>query len=114
MIISNRHKSIKKAVNKVFPLLAHGFCGFHMKQNIIGKYKKNKKVIKLFELASMVYRIFDFDHLMEKLKKIELNAYDYLVHVDIRKWACAHSPVRRYHIMTTNIAESMNSALRFA
>ena len=47
-----------------------------MKQNIIGKYKKNKKVIKLFELASRVYRISDFDHLMKELKKIEPNAYD--------------------------------------
>ena len=113
MIISNRHKSIKKAVNKVFPLSAHGLCRFYIKQNIIGKYKKNKKVIKLFDLASRVYQIFDFDHLMKELK-IEPNAYDYLVHVDIRKWTRAHSLVRRYHIMTTNIAESMNSALRFA
>ena len=84
-----------------------------MKQNIIGKYKKNKKVIKLFDLASRVYQIFDFDHLMKELK-IEPNAYDYLVHVDIRKWVRAHSPVRCYHIMITNIAESMNYALRFA
>ena len=101
-------------INKVFPLSAHGFCEFHMKQNIIGKYKKNKKVIKLFELASRVYQIFYFNHLMEELKKIEPNAYDYPIHADIRKWARAHSPVRRYHIMTTNIAESMNFALRFA
>ena len=65
MLISDRHKSIEMAVNKVFPLSAHGLCGFHMKQNIIGKYKKNKKVIKLFELASRVYWIFDFDHQVE-------------------------------------------------
>ena len=85
MLISDRHKSIEMTVNKVFPLSAHGLCGFHMKQNIIGKYKKNKKVIKLFELASRVYRIFDFDHFIEELKKIEPNAYDYLVHADVRK-----------------------------
>ena len=114
MLISDRHKSIEMAVNKVFPLSAHGLCGFHMKQNIIGKYKKNKKVIKLFELASRVYRISDFDHLMEELKNIEPNAYDYLIHVNIRKCTRAHSPVQRYHIMTMNIAESMNSALRFS
>ena len=81
------------AVNKVFPLSAHGLYGFHMKQNIIGKYKKNKKIIKLFELASRVYRISNFDHLMEELKKIEPNAYDYLVHADIHKWTRAYSPV---------------------
>ena len=78
-----------------------------MKQNMTGKYKKNKKVIGLFELAFRVYRIFDFDHQMEELKKINSNAYDYLVDVDIRKWVRAHSPVRRYHMMTTNIAKSM-------
>ena len=51
---------------------------------------------------------------MKELKKIEPNAYDYLVHADIRKWMRAYSSVRHYHIMIMNIAESMNSALKFA
>ena len=58
MIISDRHKSIKKVIKKVFSLASHGLHGFHMKQNLIGKYKKNKKVIGLFELAFSVYQIF--------------------------------------------------------
>ena len=85
-----------------------------MKQNLIGKYKKKKKVIGLFELASRVYWISYFDHHMEELKKIVSDAYDYLFDADICKWVHAHSPVRRYHMMTTNIAESMNFALKFA
>ena len=56
-----------------------------MKQNVIGKYKKNNKVIGLFELASRVYWIFDFDHHMEELKKIESDTYDYLVDADFCK-----------------------------
>ena len=108
------HKSIKKAVKKVFPLASHSLYGFHIKQNVIGKYKKDKKVMGLFEFASRVYWIFYFDHHMKELKKIESDAYDYLVNVDIRKWVNAHSLVQRYHMMTTNIAESMNSVLRFA
>ena len=55
----------------------------------------------------------DFDHQMEELDKINSDAYDYLIDTDIHKWACAHSPVNHYHMMMTNIAELMNSALRF-
>ena len=114
MIISNRHKSIKKAVKQVFPLASHGLCGFHIKQNVTTKFRKDKKVIAMFELTSRVYRMYDFDHQMEELDKINSDAYDYLIDTDIHKWACAHSPVNHYHMMTTNIAKSMNSTFRFS
>ena len=114
MIISDSHKNIKKVIKKVFPLASHDLCRFHMKQNVTTKFRKDKKVIAMFELTSRVYRMYDFDHQMEELDKINSDAYDYLIDTDIHKWACAHSPVRRYHMMTTNIAESMNSLLRFA
>ena len=49
---------------------------------------------------------------MEELKKIESNAYDYLVDANIHKWARAHSLIQHYNMMTMNIAKLINSALR--
>ena len=68
----------------------------------------------MFELASRVYQMCDFNHQMEELEKINSNAHDYLIDVDILKWTRTHSPVNCYHMKTTNIAKSMNSALRFS
>ncbi|KAK3207054.1 hypothetical protein Dsin_021100 [Dipteronia sinensis] len=48
---------------------------------------------------------------MAKLKSIHPKVYDGLVEVGIKKFSRVHSPRKRYHMMTTNIAESMISCL---
>ena len=64
--------------------------------------------------ASRVYRTDEFTELMEELSIVKSKAFDKLMDDDVRKWSCAYFSVRRYDLMTTNIAESMNSALRHA
>ena len=49
---------------------------------------------------------------MKELKEIHTEAYNYLIKADVCKWSCAYSLVRCYSLMTSNIAESMNFALR--
>ena len=51
---------------------------------------------------------------MEELSIVKPKVYEKLMDDDVRKWSRAYCPVRRYDLMTTNIAESMNSALRHA
>lgn len=38
-IISDRRKSIRKSVRKVFPLAHRGICNYHLHQNLLKKYK---------------------------------------------------------------------------
>ena len=113
IIISDRYISIKIAVASVFPKAAHGFCVFHMKNNVSSTYK-NLDVTTLFVKASKVYRIDEFMELMEELSIVKPKAFDKLIDDDVRKWSRAYCSVQRYDLMTTNIVESMNSALRHA
>ena len=61
-----------------------------------------------------MYRTDEFTELMEELSIVKPKAFDKLIEDDVCKWSRAYCPVRRYDLMTTNIAESMNSALRHA
>ena len=59
IIILDRHISIKNAVASVFPEVAYGLYGFHMKNNVSNTYK-NLDVTTLFVKASRVYRTDKF------------------------------------------------------
>ena len=113
IIISDRHISIKNAIASVFPEAAHGIYDFHMKNNVSSTYK-NLDVTTLFVKASKVYRIDEFTELMEELSIVKPKAYEKLMDDDVRKWSRAYCLIRRYDLITTNIVESMNLALRHA
>ena len=113
IIISDRHISIKNVIAFVFPEAAHGLCGFHMKNNVSITYK-NPDMTTLFVKASKVYRTDEFTELMEELSIVKPKVYEKLMDDDVRNWSRAYCPIRRYDLMTTNIAESMNSSLRHA
>ncbi|KAK2653015.1 hypothetical protein Ddye_012871 [Dipteronia dyeriana] len=48
---------------------------------------------------------------MAELKATYRKVYDELVRIGIYKFSSVHIPKKRYHMMTTNIAESINSYL---
>ena len=96
---------------KFFPMLHIVFVVSHEAE--FEKYM-NEKVTNIFQHASRVYRPANFDAQMEELKKIHKPKYYYIIEADVRKRSRAYSPMRRYSIMTSNIAESMNSGLRHA
>ena len=113
IIISDQHISIKNAIASVFPKIAHGLYGFHMKNNVSSTYN-NPDVTTLFVKASRVYRTNEFTELMKELSIVKPKAYEKLMDDDVRKWSRAYCPIRRYDLMITNIVESMNLALRHA
>ncbi|KAK3189652.1 hypothetical protein Dsin_029213 [Dipteronia sinensis] len=92
MIISDRHLGIKAAVEKVYPNVLHGYCVFHMAQNIKNDYKRK-------------------DDVMLEMMKVNMVAFEELMNVGPERWSRAYSPVRRYRLMTSSIAESINSSL---
>ncbi|KAI9162027.1 hypothetical protein LWI28_023047 [Acer negundo] len=49
---------------------------------------------------------------MEQLKNINSEAAQYVTDAGIERWAPAYSPRKRYKLMSTNIAEAMNNAIK--
>ncbi|KAK1588638.1 hypothetical protein Q3G72_025362 [Acer saccharum] len=110
MIISDRHLGIKAAMEKVYPNVPHGYCVFHMAQNIKSDYKR-KDVSLLFKQAWKAYRKSEFREVMFEIMKVNKVAFEDLMNVRPERWSHAYSPVRHYRLMTSSIAESMNSCL---
>ena len=71
--------------------------------------------IVIYFTAAKVYRRQDFDDQLQKLWQINAEAARYLEEsVESNRWARAEFSSRRYNMMITNIAESMNALLKEA
>ncbi|KAK2662448.1 hypothetical protein Ddye_001022 [Dipteronia dyeriana] len=113
MFISNQNKGIAKAMEIVYPNATHGLCGFHMVMNIKNRFKR-EDVTGIFKRASKCYKESEFIDEMNQFRRVHPKAYDYLMKIGKEKWSCAYSPVRRYDMLTSSIAECLNSCLRHA
>ncbi|KAK3226064.1 hypothetical protein Dsin_005926 [Dipteronia sinensis] len=111
MLVSDRHAGIFSGMDAIFPDAAHGVCAYHLSQNLKRICKHRDDVIKLYYRATYMYRVEEFDREMAELKATHRKVYDELIQVGIEKFSRVHSPRKRYHMMTTNIAESINSCL---
>ncbi|KAM6578088.1 hypothetical protein CsatB_029925 [Cannabis sativa] len=113
-IISDRHESIYKATKSNFPLLMHGVCCYHLLKNLKMKFKKGGDELKhAFDGASKAYTIEEFEKCMQDLDNIDLRIRDFLANeVGYDKWTRLCSMNKRYKTMTSNIAESVNAALK--
>ncbi|KAJ4716950.1 MuDR family transposase [Melia azedarach] len=115
----DRHNSILKGINSIFPEATHGFCTYHISGNLKAKYKMRQHKIDTFLAAYFkaadAYRESEFAKYMDSLKIMHPEAAKYLEDgVGLHRWARARFPSRRYDMQTTNIAKSMNSVLRHA
>ncbi|KAK2664668.1 hypothetical protein Ddye_003242 [Dipteronia dyeriana] len=72
------------------------------------------EVHDIFYKCSKAYRVVEFNQIMGQIKGINVRVAQYLIEVDPKKWARSHFDGRRYYIMTTNIAECLNSILKVA
>ncbi|XP_062110959.1 uncharacterized protein LOC133822593 [Humulus lupulus] len=115
-IISDRHKSIEKATLKVYPRIMHGYCGYHLLQNIKKKIKRGGEELKnALEGASKAYNMDEFERYMCDLDRVDGRIRSYLANeVGFEKWTRVFSPNKRFSTLTSNIAESINSALNAA
>ncbi|KAL5547634.1 hypothetical protein UlMin_002865 [Ulmus minor] len=73
------------------------------------RHQSIERAIKL-----VAYRKEDFDYFMAKLGELSPKIREYVLEEDPRRWARCFYPCRRYNAQTSNIAESMNSALKKA
>ncbi|XP_050217696.1 protein FAR1-RELATED SEQUENCE 5-like [Mercurialis annua] len=112
-IVSDRHDSIRKAVSSIFPLATHGICAYHLLCNVQRHFKTNPKSLKdCFFGAAKAYTIKSFDYFMGELDSINVGIRPYLDDIGFETWARAHSTDNRYSTMTSNIAESINAAIK--
>ena len=111
VFVSDRKNSIVKAIATVFPNAYHGACFMHLERNMISIYK-NKDLSIPFRKAAKAYRVNDHSFYMLQLSSISVGAHQYVVDAGEERWSRAFCPRKRYNIMTTNIAESMNNAVK--
>ncbi|XP_033146849.1 uncharacterized protein LOC103848898 [Brassica rapa] len=109
-LISDRHKSIRKAISVVYPLASTGICTYHLYKNILLRYR-GRDLFGLVKKAAYSFRLADFEASFETIKGLNPDLHAYLERADVCKWARAHFRGDRYNILTSNIAESINRAL---
>ena len=68
----------------------------------------------MFFAATKSYKIENFDSNMSEIRKIDERVYQYLQDIGFEKWTKVHSANNRFRMMTSNIAESLNSAIKNA
>ncbi|KAH9674858.1 glucomannan 4-beta-mannosyltransferase 9 [Citrus sinensis] len=117
VFISDRCTAIKRAVLKAFHTASHGVCFYHVKGNIKSKFRMSKAIWDQFEPAfinaAKAYGHEEFKRQLEGLWMLHSAAADYLENnVGTCNWARSEFEGRRYSILTTNIAESVNSLMR--
>ncbi|XP_062119198.1 uncharacterized protein LOC133832941 [Humulus lupulus] len=114
-IISGRHKSIENAVENVYPKAFHGACIFHLLNNIKVNFSVRGEDLNInFVKVAKAYRVQSFEHYMNEIDKIDTRIRPYLQKIGYCTWSRCHAPTRRYTMMTSNIAESINAALKAA
>ncbi|XP_058221430.1 uncharacterized protein LOC131331480 [Rhododendron vialii] len=116
VFVSDRNAGIKAAVPRVFPSGFHGYCLYHLKNNLRGRLtgRRNKykeRVIGLFSLCAYAPNEMKFNEEMARLKKAggEARITNFLADLPYEHWANAFSPGQRYGEMWSNLAEYFNS-----
>lgn len=117
VFISDRCIAIRRAVLKVFRNAGHGVRFYHVKGNIKAKFRMSVTVWDDFEPifinVAKAYGHEEFKKQLEGLYMLHSCAADYLENnVGTCNWARSEFESRRYSILTTNIAESVNSLMK--
>ncbi|XP_010556060.1 PREDICTED: uncharacterized protein LOC104825431 [Tarenaya hassleriana] len=124
VVISDRHRSIIKAVSEVYKEAGHGFCARHIAQNL--KVKVNKgmgrkssrgdTIAERFFKCAEAYTLNEFEDLFNDMKDRYPKVAEYMQkeELDPEKWARCKFKRQRYNLLTTNAAESINSVMKKA
>ncbi|XP_070051698.1 uncharacterized protein [Nicotiana tomentosiformis] len=111
-IVSDRNESIIKSVSRVYPMVLHFACIWHIWNNVYKKFKKShSKLSGIYFSKAKACTQAEFDSLMEKVEKVNIRVKEYLKLTGCEKWARLYALVNRGWTMTLNIAESINAAL---
>ncbi|KAH0724524.1 hypothetical protein KY284_000389 [Solanum tuberosum] len=111
-VVSDQHNSIIKAVSIVYNNIQHYACIWHLWANVCKNFRKaNEQLSEVFYTMAKAYTQTDFDKLMKGVEQFDVRVKNYLELVGYEKWARLYAPVPRGWVMTSNIAECINSTL---
>ncbi|KAH0705812.1 hypothetical protein KY289_010888 [Solanum tuberosum] len=106
-IISDIHPSIRKMISTIYLASHYGCCMRHLGENIQNNFH-NSKVVTHFYTAK-AYDICEFNDHFNQLRDLVPKAVVTLERIGFHTWSKGFYPGNRYNIMTSNIAESVNS-----
>ncbi|XP_048623888.1 uncharacterized protein LOC125592613 [Brassica napus] len=112
---TDRNQSIIKTVHEIYPLAIHGYCIYHLANNVKGACSHVRKDVVAHEFKKIagIYTEKEFKRKYIDLRRRYPQAAEYLDEsVHERKWARCQFPGARYNIDTTNTAESMNGVFK--
>ena len=89
-------------------------CGKHVHGNVVQKRGESSKTAKIFWKATKAYTVHKFNHFYDLLRAHDYVAWKYVNDIGPQKWSRAHFIGRRYNLMTSNHAESINAVTRHA
>ncbi|KAL1199244.1 Protein FAR-RED ELONGATED HYPOCOTYL 3 [Cardamine amara subsp. amara] len=115
VFVSHKNKSIIKTVGEVYPNTKHGYCLWHMSQNMKSRaYGVNKKeVAAQFRECGRIYTEVEFLRVYHEFRIRHPECDEYLDEsVNDCKWARCYFPGERYNICTTNFVESINGVFK--
>ena len=113
VFVSDRHKSINKAVGNVFPEAKFAICMQHLWGNVKAKFGKTY-IQPLFYRCAKAYSVREFEYWLNILSNNKVKIKKYLLKADPELWARSKFPGKRFDVMTTNISECLNAVLREA
>ncbi|XP_070042672.1 protein FAR-RED ELONGATED HYPOCOTYL 3-like [Nicotiana tomentosiformis] len=114
-IVSDRHEGIDNATATLYRQVPHCICIWHLWNNVKKNYKKNHLQLKdIFFTIAKAYIVEQFDYHMADIEIIDKRVKDYLINIGYERWSRAYSTINRTLTMTSNIAESINAALKAA
>src|ERR1051325_8387759 len=111
VIVSDRHLSISKAVSSVFSNVEYCVCIQHLFKNLRLSFKASL-IEKHFFNCAKSYTVDEFEYSMRLMESVCPTIRQYLTKAGFEKWSRAYARGRRYDMMTTNCAESINSLLK--
>ncbi|XP_047268980.1 uncharacterized protein LOC124898888 [Capsicum annuum] len=110
-VISDKHIRIANALSHIYSRAHHELCMRHLAKNLC----VNQHCGEHLYLFYAVVKAYSFDQFNENFEELNNNYSEasYVLEnvLDFEKYSRAHFPNNRYDVMTTNIAESLNSIL---
>ncbi|CAA7018917.1 unnamed protein product [Microthlaspi erraticum] len=113
VIVSDRAKAIARACEIVFPWALRGICYYHLLGNIIKDFHA-KEIMYMVKGAAYAHTVPEYNRYMDLIRAAKPELATYLEEADPKLWSRVHFPGDRYNIKTSNIAESINSAVKKA
>ncbi|KAL9840729.1 putative transposase, MuDR, plant, Zinc finger, SWIM-type, MULE transposase [Arabidopsis thaliana] len=117
VFMTDRNASLIKAIRNVYTAAHHGYCIWHLSQNVKGHATHtNRDVLAWkFQELSRVYVVADFNRAYDGFKLRYPKATKYLEDTTVKeKWASCCFPGERYNLDTSNCVESLNNVFKNA